>query len=569
MEYKYKYLHICPPSTRMLKNYATMLQKYFNIEDHHFLCRVQSNGGDGFTVLTKNVKNFNDLGKGKLRKFFALRRELSQAQTIVIHGFMFPLPWLLFLFFHKKFLNRAVWVIWGVDLYNYHREKGNRLISRVINYMEDEVRRAVKTPVIVFPTDYPVYRKIFGDDGKPVMCAPLGTPDAVFDEWDELIKKRQEVYDKYFGGDRNSPGREKSIQVGHNAFPFNKHGEILTQLERFKNEKMKITLPLSYGNDYGDTNSNYIANIEGLIKNLSMTNVCRILKTLMPKSKYFEFLAAVDVAILNADRQNALGNILPLLYMGKKIYLSERNPLYKFFRDEGFEIHNTGDIYNISYEEFIEPTKTPYPDPWIRTFYSIEFCAKKWDIVFGYNEGRYSKDEALSLMGEIESEQRAVVNEKRAAYEHMALLEWLKRRYEEDQRLAAKKAEEEADKKEKWEQLRKEKVRELLRQKKKNQHKVILKEKIKSKGAQEKNILRPYVEIYLDKLDEKCLQKRSPSEEDFAFEDDCLLNDNSRYIVAYRRPANLPERRVSEVFPPVNIEEIDHITEEKADRSEV
>ncbi|MDY2984829.1 MAG: TDP-N-acetylfucosamine:lipid II N-acetylfucosaminyltransferase [Synergistes jonesii] len=553
MEYKYKYLHICPPSTRMLKNYAVMLQKYFNIDDHHFLCRVQSNGGDGFTVLLKNVTNFNDLGKGKIRKFFALRREFSQAQTIIIHGFMFPLPWLIFLFFHKQFLKKAVWIIWGVDIYNYHREKGNVFVNKIINHMEDEVRKAVKTPVIVFPTDYPVYRKIFGEDGKPVMCAPLGTPDSVFDEWDELIAKRQAIYDKFFRGDRNSPKREKSIQVGHNAFPFNKHGEILTQLERFKKEKIKITLPLSYGNDYGDTSTVYVKNIEGLIRNLSMTNICRILTKLMPKSQYFEFLSAVDVAILNADRQNALGNILPLLYMGKKIYLSEHNPLYKFFRDEGFEIHNTDELQSSSYGDFIEPTRTPYPDPWVRTFYSILYCAKKWEVVFGYNEGRYTKEKALSLMKEIENEQKAVVKEKREALnndalthyqqrllgeEYAAVAEWLERRYNEDQKIM----EEKRKRKEEWNLLRENKVKELLEHKealnnyKSNFNKLDAATALSAgiptvPSNSDKSKAVPAVELYFD--------KRAEVDRDIV--------NSSRYLIVYQRAADLlPQKQFSE-----------------------
>ena len=416
MEYKYRYLHICPPSTRMLKGYVTLLHKYFSIEDHHFLCRTQSNGGDGFTVITKNVTNFNDMGKGKIRKFFALRRMLRNSQTIVIHGFMFPLPWLIFLYFHRHFLKKALWAIWGVDIYNFHRENGNPLINRIINHMEDEVRKAVKTPVVLFPTDFAVYKKVFGEDGKPVMCAPLGTPDIVFNEWDNIIKERQIVYDKYFGGDRNSPNREKSIQVGHNAFPFNKHGEILTSIEKFKDKNIKITLPLSYGNDYGDTNSNYVKNIKGLIRNLSMTEKCRILEKLMPKSTYFKFLGAVDVAILNANRQNALGNILPLLYMGKKVYLSKDNPLYHFFTGEGFEIHETEELQSVSFEEFIKPTEKPFPDPWFKIFYSFEYCALKWKVAFEYTDGKYSVAEALSRMADIEQEQRVKLEEERSVF---------------------------------------------------------------------------------------------------------------------------------------------------------
>ena len=102
MCYKYKFLHICPPSTRMVKSFFLMLKDNFNLTEHYFLSRVQSSGCDGFTAISPNIINYNDLGIGKVRKFFALRDILSKSKNIIIHGFTFNIPWLIFLYFHKR-----------------------------------------------------------------------------------------------------------------------------------------------------------------------------------------------------------------------------------------------------------------------------------------------------------------------------------------------------------------------------------------------------------------------------------------------------------------------------------
>ncbi len=50
---------------------------------------------------------------------------------------------------------------------------------------------------------------------------------------------------------------------------------------------------------------------------------------LMEYNDYLSFLNSVDIAIFNHNRQQAVGNIILLLSMGKTIYLSEENNAYK------------------------------------------------------------------------------------------------------------------------------------------------------------------------------------------------------------------------------------------------
>ena len=410
MEYKYRYLHICPPSTRMMKGFIMMLNNYFTPSEHYILCRTTSDGSDGFTALFNNIINWKDLGKGKLRKLIGAKNAMKDAKNIVIHGLTFSLKWLVLVYLNRKLLEeKGVWVIWGVDLYNYHRTTGSRLVNKIINHMEDKVRESCRTSVVVFPTDISVFKSKFGNE-KTVFCAPIGFSDVSFSQWDEILEKRERIA-KEHPGFFTKPDRKVSVQVGHNAFPFNRHAAALAMLEPYKSQNILITMPMSYGNDYGNQNANYRKDLTNLAYGLFSKEKIRILTGIMPLRRYYEFLGAVDVSILSAPRQNALGNIIPLLYMGKKLYLSDENPLYDFFLSKGFEIHNIKEIQGTSYEEFIAPVKKSFPNPWIKNFYSVDANAKRWEVVFGYSDGKYTKEEAYDAMEEFDREEEASIEE--------------------------------------------------------------------------------------------------------------------------------------------------------------
>lgn len=405
MCYKYKFLHICPPSTRMVKSFFLMLKDNFNLTEHYFLSRVQSSGCDGFTAISPNIINYNDLGIGKVRKFFALRDILSKSKNIIIHGFTFNIPWLIFLYFHKRFLEKAVWVIWGIDLYNFKRVSGNPIKNAILNHMETKCRAACKTCVVIFPSDEDVFKGAFGKD-KNLFCIPLPMNNVNFMEWDIGIENIASL--------KQGP-HTTEIMVGHNAFPFNKHGEVILMLERFKDKDIRINLPMSYGNDGINAKPNYKNDLLALLKNLSLDKKSRILNTLLPKTQYHQFLSNMDIAIFAAERQNGLANILALLYMGKKIYISKNNPVYKVLNKVcGIEIHDIKEIEKLSFEEFISPIQAIYPHPWIKHFFSIETSAPRWQILFDFNDGKLSfadaKKKLDSLMKEQEENMLALVD---------------------------------------------------------------------------------------------------------------------------------------------------------------
>ena len=62
------------------------------------------------------------------------------------------------------------------------------------------------------------------------------------------------------------------------------------------------------------------------------------LKDFLPAQEYSDLLLSCSVAIFFMERQQAMGNINGTLLRGCKVFLSETNPVYRFYKDLGLKI---------------------------------------------------------------------------------------------------------------------------------------------------------------------------------------------------------------------------------------
>jgi hypothetical protein len=123
------------------------------------------------------------------------------------------------------------------------------------------------------------------------------------------------------------------------------HIEVLNQLTKYQNENIRIYLPLSYGDkNYGDQVEKYAKNLFG------DKVVC--LRNMMTKSDYMDFLSMIDIAIFNTSRQIGLGNITPLLYMGKKIFMPAGSIMYEYYKSVGVEVFDSNQLNNMEFSQF-------------------------------------------------------------------------------------------------------------------------------------------------------------------------------------------------------------------------
>lgn len=127
----------------------------------------------------------------------------------------------------------------------------------------------------------------------------------------------------------------KNIMIGHSGSISNNHIDTLLFLKNL-NISNKIICPLSYGEDY----------IKSIIKKKGSElfgDNFEPLTIFLPLDKYIKIISSCSVMIMNQRRQEAVGNIVIGLYLGMRIFLNNKNPVFCFLKQNGFIVF---DFYN-------------------------------------------------------------------------------------------------------------------------------------------------------------------------------------------------------------------------------
>ena len=104
------------------------------------------------------------------------------------------------------------------------------------------------------------------------------------------------------------------VLVGNSASLTNNHLEIFDKLK--KHDNIVVFTPLSYGDlDYREK---VISEGRKIFKERFMP-----ITDFMTSDKYNKFLFSMDIAIFNHKRQEAMGNTITLLGMGKKVFIRD------------------------------------------------------------------------------------------------------------------------------------------------------------------------------------------------------------------------------------------------------
>jgi hypothetical protein len=116
-----------------------------------------------------------------------------------------------------------------------------------------------------------------------------------------------------------------NILLGNSASYTNNHLEIIDILSDLDMNDKKVICPLSYGDEYYAKK----VNAEG---NDKLRDSFEALVNFMPLHKYNSYLEQCGFVIMNHYRQQAVGNVMIMLWMGAKVFLDERNTLYNYLK---------------------------------------------------------------------------------------------------------------------------------------------------------------------------------------------------------------------------------------------
>jgi len=103
----------------------------------------------------------------------------------------------------------------------------------------------------------------------------------------------------------------------------------------------------------------------------------------MEYTAYIELLKKVDIAVFNHNRQQAMGNILTLLGLGKKVYIKKGIATWTVVNEKNLvvkeidEANGLGELETLLTEEEILQNKKN-----VLENFSLEMCVKAWKDVF-------------------------------------------------------------------------------------------------------------------------------------------------------------------------------------------
>lgn len=360
MNQKIKYVYILGSITVGTHSFIKMVHERYDPSEHLFYIPF----GKAVLKVVPQMKEFDNIcyppTRSKIKQFIYELRLYHDAKRLILHG-MFTgtkplLPLLLLLiFFPEQTKKKLSWIEHGGDLYNW-KYPHNTWKKPLIDWMNRKIRESASVLGVCHPADEAYLRSEFHTTA-PCFYTQLRTmadPFAVFDEV-HVSKKR---------------GTTKIVQVGHNAFQLGNHIRILDMLEKFRHEDMQLVLPMSYGMTgiFGDVyGGHYYRKAVNIIAKTTFREKSVLFYKNIPQRNYFQYLWNVDIVIFDLYRQAGLGNIHPLLYMNKKIFLPAGTILYDWLTLQGVEIYDTNQIPFMSYEEFVAPNRGNNRD-WIMDF---------------------------------------------------------------------------------------------------------------------------------------------------------------------------------------------------------
>lgn len=313
-----KILHLAG-CDKFIPPFIEFVKEQFNFDEHKFLLT----NGMAEQELKKdiNVKLLQRTIASRLKYYLHSIISMQLADKIILHG-LFDNRIVKILFFMPWLRKKCYWVMWGGDLYVYQLGERNwkwqvneifrrpviKNIGHLVTYIEGDVNLA---------------RQWYKAKGKYHEC--LMYSSNLYKDYQIPNKKRNTI----------------NIQVGNSADPSNNHIEVLEKLLAYKDEDIHIYIPLAYGNKA------YAQKVIDKSKLLFGDKVTCFTQ-LMPFEKYLEFLGTIDIAIFNHKRQQAMGNTITLLGLGKTVYIRSDTTQWQFFEEKNISINDINNLDSLS-----------------------------------------------------------------------------------------------------------------------------------------------------------------------------------------------------------------------------
>ena len=358
-------VHVFPKS-QFSEGYINFINNNFNQAEHVFVLYTNKK-----FEMPQELYNFHNVIDYDTKNVFWLVTLLSRAEKIFLHNLSVNIYELFMLYTLRWLTHKVVWVIWGGDLYCY-RDPKTSLMDKLV----EKIRRGVIKQIPMIATladgDYELAKQWYGVRAKHVRV-------------NYCDEKEIRIFQALYHKTKEHMG-ETYILVGNSATKSNCHIDAFEKIAKYKQESIRVYVPLSYGD------MEYAIEVSQKGKEIFGDKFYPLMD-FMTQEDYFTLLNQMDVAIFNNDRQQAIGNITALLYLGKKLYLRNHTTMWdEWVNEEKYAIHCIGDIDKESYSEFKSINKNEISINYELTkeFFNVTSRVKEWQFVFnmrGWKDG--------------------------------------------------------------------------------------------------------------------------------------------------------------------------------------
>ena len=319
--------------------------------------------------------------KNNLKK---LAEKVNSFEKLILHSFFFPYLNKFIEYLSKDIL--VVWMFWGADGYSF--------TSRIKQWylpltLEWKMKKRIENVSFIRGLGRQFFYK-WQDYIKSRMTQKLIKRMNVCATWVEedyemvrhINPKMVFYYYSYFTYNQliilkvgKSEPNYNRLWLGNSATDTNNHLDALQYLSEI-NWEGEIVVPLSYGSkEYGQA-------IAAFGKKKFGNKFIPILE-LLPLNEYQILMNSCGFVWMNHIRQQAAGNIITALFMGKAVILNSSNNLFKTFNEMKITLCKKEDLKNLSEiqnKTFTENSKI------IEQMFSKEYVNNSLEKIYSYNQ---------------------------------------------------------------------------------------------------------------------------------------------------------------------------------------
>ena len=318
---------------------------------------------DHCTIIKQNSPEFEDL----------LNR-LGQYSGIILHG-LFWGQWQTQLLHRTPDHVKIAWMYWGGEIYSRHEFNDNFMAS--ITRFLDRLHKRKKYIAADTKWEIPIelYNRVdycLTDAEEEYALGKKLTGGNFKHLWYNYYSIERTV-----GSLMDGQCNGLNIWIGNSSSLKNNHVDVLWTLYKEgllrKLQNHKVIIPLSYGEPW-------VRNVVMKVGRLFLGKLMQVLVNYIPRDEYNGLMLSCSTMIMNYWQPAAQGNIITGLWLGMRVYLSEKCVSYDYFKRIGCKIYSIERDLNRKNPDVFAPMKQEDIDAnraVLRKWYSREEIHKR------------------------------------------------------------------------------------------------------------------------------------------------------------------------------------------------